>query len=60
MLFLVNGLSDSDKLRVLSDGFFNDILLTTFSDLGIPLDKPYKLGYVTSSVSYFIYFPFIM
>ena len=45
-------LSDSEKLMVLSDGFCNDILLSAYSDLGIPLDQPYKMGYVTPSVSY--------
>ena len=37
---------------VLSDGFCNDILLSAYSDLGIPLDKPYRMGYVSSSVSF--------
>ena len=36
---------------ILSDGFCNDIMLSAYSELGIPLDKPYKMGYVTPSVS---------
>ena len=55
--FLVSpDLSDSTKLRILSDGFFNDILLSAYSELGIPLDKSYRMGYITSSVRYFLHF----
>ena len=46
-------LTDSKKLTAISDGFCNDLLLSTYADLGIPLDKPHNIGYITTSVSYF-------
>lgn len=50
-LLAISDLSDTTKLKLLSDGFFNDILLSAYSEIGIPLDKPYRMGYVSSSVS---------
>ena len=46
-------LTDSKKLTAISDGFCNDLLLSTYSELGFPLDESHNIGYVTASVSYF-------
>ena len=59
LLLAADSLSDSEKLMILSDGFCNDIMLSAYSELGIPLDKPYRMGYITSSVRDFCYFTFL-
>ena len=45
-------LSDSDMLTILSDGLLNDLLLSVYSDIGLPLNKPYSTGYITPTVSF--------
>ena len=48
-------LSDSDMLTILSDGFINDLLLSVYSDIGLPLNKPYSSGYITPTVCYWLF-----
>ena len=44
-------LSDSSMLSIIGDGLINDLLLSVYADIGMPLNKPYHLGYVTPTVS---------
>ena len=53
---LDSDLSISEKAMILSDGFCNDLLVSVYSDIGIPMDKPYTYGFTTPSVSRFSLF----
>ena len=44
-------MSISEKAMILSDGFCNDLLVSVYSDIGMPMDKPYTYGFTTPSVS---------
>ena len=37
-------------MRLVSDGLCNDLLLSVYEELGIPLSKPFTLGCVTPTV----------
>ena len=39
-------------LAIIGDGLLNDLLLSVCAEIGMPLNKPYHVGYVTPTVSY--------
>ena len=41
-------------LSIIGDGLINDLLLSVYAEIGMPLNKPYHLGYVTPTVSVFL------
>ena len=45
-------LSDASMLAIIGDGLLNDLLLSVCAEIGMPLNKPYHVGYVTPTVSY--------
>ena len=38
-------------LSIIGDGLLNDLLLSVYAEIGMPLNKPYHFGYVTPTVS---------
>ena len=46
-----NLLSDHSMMQVVGDGLCNDLLLSVYDELGMPLSKPFTLGFTTPTVS---------